>query len=159
MQRPQASVSTGTVLIRKGSEIPSGVFFDTVPYSHDWELIAESRNIDARLCASGWNLFFIANTLRVTSLDFGDTSLRKGVNRLLKQVRELHLNSLRVTHIVSKTFLGIPYIVLIAHPCHLQRSCFLHALDRRKESIIRLDLQLAPAHTLAVPSVKATETT
>ena len=159
MQRPQARITVGTVLVRSGTEFPLGVHIETTSYSHDWEAVDDSGNLDARLHTSGWNLFFIAGSLRATCLGVSDTSLRKGISRLIKQIQRLDLNSIRVTHIVSKKFLGIPYRILIAHPCHVQQGCFLPVADKRKERISqRASLKLIPAHGLAVPSVKATET-
>jgi hypothetical protein len=158
MQRPRQNIAVGTVLVRRGTEFPLGLQVETTQYCHDWEVIEESDSIDARLRSSGWNLFFIAAAVKSTCLGVGDANLRKGVNRLLKQIRRLDLNSLRVTHIASKDFLGIHYRVLLAHPCHIQQGCFLQAADTRKENISKRALKLTPAHSLAAPSLKVTET-
>src|SRR5512146_563404 len=158
MQRPRQSIATGMTLVRRGTEFPPGLQVETTEYCHDWEVIESSDNIGARLRSSGWNLFFIASAVKSTCLGVGDANLRKGVNRLLKQIRILNVNSLRVTQIASKSFLGIHYHVLLAHPCHIQQGCFLQAADARKENISQRALKLAPAHSLAVPGVKATET-
>ncbi len=146
------------ILVRRGTEFPPGLDVETTEYCHDWEVVKDSDNIDGRLRPFGWNLFFIADAVRSTCFGVGDASLRKGVDRLLKQIRRLNLNSLRVTNIASKDFMGIHYQVLLAHPCHIQQGCFLQAADTRKENISQRALKLTPAHSLAVPGVKATET-
>lgn len=158
MQRPRQTIAAGTILVRRGTEFPPGLQVETTEYCHDWEVIAIGDNIDARLRSSGWNLFFIAGAVKATSLGVGDASLRKGVNLLLKQIRMLNLNSLQVTHIASKDFLGIHYQVVLAHPCHIQQGCFLQATNTRKENISQRALKLTLAHSSAVPGVKATET-
>lgn len=158
MQRPQIRIGEGAVLIRNGTELPPGAHVLTTSFSRDWKMVQGKDDLDDRLHTSGWNLLFIANTLRATCLGAGDTSLRKGLNRLLKQVRALNLNSLRVTHIVSKKILGITYQSLIAHPCHIQQGCFLQSADKRKESINQRAFKLTPGHALVVSEVKATET-
>lgn len=158
MQRPRQNIAAGTVLVRRGTEFPLGLQVETTQYCPDWEVIEGSDSIDARLRSSGWNLFFIADAVKSTCLGVGDASLRKGVNRLLKQIRMLNLNSLRVTHIASKDFLGIRYRVLLAHPCHIQQGCYLQDAVTRKENISERALKLTSAHKLAVPGVKATET-
>jgi len=158
MQRPRQNVIAGTILIRRGTELPPGLRIETTEYSDGWEVIDDSDNLDELLCACGWNLFFIAGALRSISFGTGAVSLRKGVSRLLKQIRPLNLNSLSVTHIASKTFLGIRYQVLFAHPCHIQQSCFLADAEARKNSISQLAIKLTSAHLLAVPGVKVAET-
>ena len=158
MQRPRQNITDGTILVRRGTEFPQGLEIEASEYCHDWDVVEGSDNLDGRLRSLGWNLFFIADTLKSICMGAGDASLRKGVNRLLKQIRRLNLNSLRVTHIASKTFLGIRYQVLLAHPCHIQQGCFLQAAETRKENIRRRALKLTPAHSSGVPGVKATET-
>ena len=158
MQRPRQNITEGTILVRRGTEFPPGLEVETTEYGHDWEVVEDSDNIDGRLRSCGWNLFFIADAVKSTCFGVGDTSLRKGVNRLLKQIRRLNLNSLRVTDIASRDFLGIHYLVLLAHPCHIQQGCFLLSADTRKENMRQRALKLTPAHSLAVPGVKATET-
>src|SRR5690349_5377768 len=64
MQRPQVCISEGTLLIRSGTDrlLPSDV--ETTPYSHDWKMVISKSDLDSRLSKHGWNLFFIATTLR-----------------------------------------------------------------------------------------------
>jgi hypothetical protein len=158
MQRPQVGISEGALLLRSGTDLPLGVQVLTTSYSHEWKMVEGKDDLDSRFHTAGWNLLFIANTLRATCVGISDTSLRRGLNRLLKQIRALNLNSLRVTHIVSKKFLGIAYTSLIAHPCHIQQGCFLQAADKRKESINQRALNITSAHALIVSDVKATGT-
>ena len=158
MQRPRQNITDGMVLVRRGTEFPPGLEVETTEYCHDWEVVKNSDNIDGRLRSFGWNLFFIADAVKSTCFGVGDASLRRSVNRLLKQIQRLNLNSLRVTDVVSKDFLGIHYQVLLAHPCQIQQGCFLQDADTRKKDISQRALKLTPAHSLAVPGVKATET-
>jgi hypothetical protein len=156
MQRPRQNITDGTILFRTGTEFPPGFEIETTEYSHDWEVVTDS-NIDERLRLFGWNLFFIADAVKTTCLVVGDASLRRGLNRLLKQIRPLNMNSLRVTNVASKDFMGFHYQVILAHPCHIQQGCFLQNADTRKENISQHALKLTPAHSL-VPSVKVAET-
>jgi hypothetical protein len=158
MQRPQVGISEGALLILSGTDLPSGAKVLTTSYSHEWRMVEGKDDLDRRLHAAGWSLLFIANTLKASCLGVNDASLRKGINRLLKQIRALNLNSLRVTHIVSKKFIGIAYTSLIAHPCHIQQGCFLQAADKRKELINQRALKTTSAHALIVSDIKATGT-
>lgn len=158
MKPSRQNVIAGTILIRRGTELPPGLHVKTTEYSQDWEVVDDSDNLDVLLRGAGWNLFFIAGALRSISLGTGEPSMRKGVNRLLKQIRPLNLNSMRVTHIASKTFLGIRYQVLFAHPSHIQQSRFLVRTEAQKNSTSRLAIKLTPAQFLSVPGVTVTET-
>ena len=158
MKQSRQNVIAGTILIRRGTELPPGLHVKTTEYCRDWEAVDDSDNLDALLRGAGWNLFFIAGALRSISLGTGELSMRKGVSRLLKQIRPLNLNSMRVTHIASKTFLGIRYQVLFAHPSHIQQGRVLAATEERKNSISQLAIKLTPSQLLAVPGVKVSET-
>jgi hypothetical protein len=121
-------------------------------------MVISKSDLDSRLSKHGWNLFFIATTLRTTCLGASVASLHKGLNRLLNQTSDLALNSLRVTQMASKKFMGINYQVLIAHPCHLQQGCFLETLGQRKEDKTERAHQSPPAQALAGPHAPAIET-
>ena len=47
---------------------------------------------------------------------------------------EQNFNSLEVTAIVAKRFLGVRYTVVTAHSRHLQRSCYLDDTAVRRAS-------------------------
>jgi len=158
MQRPQQNIIAGTILVRRSTELPAGLHVATTGYVRDWEIVDNGDGLEALLLRSGWNLFFIAGALRSMSLGTGDRSTRKGVSRLLAQIRPLSLNSMKVTHIASKTFLGIPYQVLLAHPCHIQQGCVLASKEARKNSLSQPAMKLTPALLPSVPSIKVTET-
>lgn len=158
MQRPQVCISEGTLLIRSGTDLLLPAEVETTPYSHDWKMVIGKSDLDTRLSNHGWNLFFIATTLRTTCLGASVASLHKGLNRLLNQTSDLALNSLRVTQVASKKFLGINYQVLIAHPCHLQQGCFLETLARRKANNTERAQQSPTAQALAGSRVPAIET-
>jgi hypothetical protein len=54
--------------------------------------------------------------------------------RILGEVNEQHFNGLEVTRIVSKRFLGLPYVSVSAHPRHVQQNCYLDGAEARRLS-------------------------
>jgi len=73
-----------------------------------------------------WNFFCLAGEIRVTVLgrDRLET-LRKAVKHVLAKRVEQKFNSLQITNVVAKRFLGIPFVKLTAHSRHIQESVFL----------------------------------
>lgn len=149
MQRPRHNLVLGTILIRRGTALPSELNFATNEFCRNWDVIGESDRVDGRLRASGWNLFFIASSLKSFSLGSSDDGLRKAVRRLVRLVEPLSLNCLQITHIANRQLLGIPYRVVFAHPCHIQKSCFLPNADTRRNSIAQSEID---ARTMRLPN-------
>jgi hypothetical protein len=62
----------------------------------------------------------------------GTNKLHNALLRILQTVRARHFNSLEVTGIFEKRFLGLPYVVVSAHPRHVQHSCYLDSAEARR---------------------------
>src|SRR5512146_328464 len=154
MQQPRHNLALGTILIRRGTALPPEPNFETCNFCGNWDVVSDSDRVDARLRASGWNLFFIASPLRSFSVGSSDGGLRKAVRRLVRLVEPLSLNCLQITHIANRRLLGIPYRVVFAHPCHIQKSCFLPNAETRRNSIAQSDID---SKTMRLPnSIRAT---
>jgi hypothetical protein len=50
------------------------------------------------------------------------------------KVRSQNFNSLEVTGIAGKRFLGVPYAVVSAHSRHVQQSCYLDSGEAPRTS-------------------------
>jgi len=87
--------------------------------------------------------------------------IKNALNRILGQASEQHYNGLEVTGIVSKHFLGFTYVVVAAHPRHLQLSCYLDGAEARRslaagqnsKSPSRILRQTSRENGAAIPSV------
>jgi hypothetical protein len=64
----------------------------------------------------------------------GAKKIQNALKRILVKVRHQNFNSLEVTGIVTKHFLGVPYATVSAHSRHIQQSCYLHAAEARRMS-------------------------
>jgi len=49
-----------------------------------------------------------------------------------REVVAQHYNAVEVTGIVTKTFLGLPYSIISAHPRHVQKNCYLDNAEARR---------------------------
>jgi len=82
--------------------------------------------LDRKIRASGWNFFFMAAEVRAMFFGaLGAKKIQNALKRILGKVKQQHFNSLEVTGIVAKRFLGVPYTVVSAHSRHVQQSCYL----------------------------------
>src|SRR5215472_10735000 len=82
--------------------------------------------LDRKIRASGWNFFFMAAEEK--AMFFGAPGVQKiqdALKRILGKVEQQHFNSLEVTGIVGRRFLGVPYTIVSAHARHAQQSCYL----------------------------------
>ncbi len=149
MQRPRHNLVAGTILIRRGTALPPEAKFEISDFCRNWDVVGESDQVDGRLRVSGWNLFFIASSLRSFCFGSSDDGLRKAVRRLVRLVEPLSLNCLQITHIANRELLGIPYRVVFAHPCHIQKSCFLPNAETRRNFIAQSEID---SRTMRLPN-------
>ena len=87
---------------------------------------ALAQNIEG----ANWNFFYLAGEMRATVLGRDRSgTLRKAVKRVLAK-QEKQFNSLEITRVVSKRFLGIPFMSVVAHTRHIQQGiCLVPAKD------------------------------
>jgi hypothetical protein len=138
MKRTQVlpnSLKPGTMMIRDGlllAELPN---LDTSPHSKGWRSVTalDSSSLGRKLDTVGLHLFFLAGQVATVAFGFGgEQSLRKAVQRVAAKVKALDLNCLELTEIAKKHFLGLPYIAISAHSCHIQPGCMLQSVEERR---------------------------
>ncbi len=108
---------------------------ESEPCSAGWTLlkVLDGFTLDRKIHAAGWNFFFMATEVKVMFLgSLGAAKIQNALRRILKKVKEQHFNGLEVTEIVSRRFLGVPYVTISAHSRHMQRSCYLDSAEVRQ---------------------------
>jgi hypothetical protein len=89
--------------------------------------------LDRKIRAAGWSFFFMAAEVKVMFFGaVGAKSIQKALKRILGKVSYLNFNSLEVTGIVAKRFLGVPYAIVSAHSRHVQQNCYLDSAEERR---------------------------
>lgn len=132
-----SSIHVGAILIEESPRMAQVLGLESEPYSGNWRLVKELTgfSLDHKIRASGWNFFFMAT--EVKTMIFGGLGTRKiqnALKRILEKVKGQHFNSLEVTAIIEKRFLGVPYAVVSAHSRHVQQSCYLDGAEARRTS-------------------------
>jgi hypothetical protein len=121
-------IKTGTILIKDGTFLPDTLKFEGEPCATGWRLV---KNLDGyglgrKIHEAGWTFFYLAGEIKASIFGFdGQQTVRRAVKRILANLKPEKFNSLEITQIVSKHFLGVPYTKVYAHPRHAQESMFL----------------------------------
>jgi len=131
------TVQVGSILIEDWPPMTPLLGLESEPYSGNWSLVKVLNGfaLGRKIHAAGWNFFFMAGETRVMFLGaLGAKKIQNALQRILVKVRHQNFNSLEVTGIVAKRFLGVPYATVSAHSRHIQPSCYLDDAEARRMS-------------------------
>jgi hypothetical protein len=132
------TINAGTILIKDGTFLPDALRFESEPCATGWRLV---KNLDGyglgrKISEAGWTFFWLAGELRATAFGFdGPKTVRKAVKRILANLKLGEFNSLEITRVASKRFLGLPYASVSAHSRHIQEGLFLLGAKDRQELV------------------------
>src|SRR5437879_1049132 len=120
-----ANNTSGTVLIRENTLLPAGLAVESEVFLPDWRVV---KNLDRSTLArniegANWNFFYLAGEIRATVLGRDRSgTLRRAVRRVLAKQEGQKFNSLEISNVVSKRFLGIPFLNITVHSRHIQQD-------------------------------------
>jgi len=141
-----ATNMSGTVLIRENTLLPAGLAIESEVFLPGWRVV---ENLDAPTLARNiegahWNFFYLAGATRTIVLGRDQLgTLRRAVKRLLAK-QETQFNSLEM-RVVSKRFLGIPFMSVAAYSRHIQEDiCLVPA----KDFVLGMPRSIAPEASL-----------
>ena len=121
------TIHAGAIFINDDALLPEAVHPETEPFVRGWKLV---RNFDGdklsrEIGRAGWTFFSFAG--EITSTVFGDggtATVRRAVKQILANPKLGQSNSLEVTRVTPKHFLGVPYTTVYACSRHVQKSIF-----------------------------------
>jgi len=129
------AVQVGAVLIEESPLMRQRLGLESELYLGNWSLVKvlDGFALDTKIRVSGWNFFFMATEVKAMIFGaLGANKIQNALKRILQKVKEQHFNSLEVTGIVERRFLGVPYAIISAHPRHVQQSCYLDSDEARR---------------------------
>jgi hypothetical protein len=127
-----------TIFIREDTPLPQNLSIESEAFLPGWRVVrnldrsALARNIESRK----WFFFYLAGEMRATVLGRDRPgTLNRAVKRVLAKQEGQKFNSLEITKVVSKRFLGIPFMRVTAHSRHIQQGI---ALVPAKDFVLRM---------------------
>ena len=118
------TIKTGTILIEDGTLLPESLRLESEAYSTGWTSVSNVRSeFEKTINQAGWTFFFMAGTIQSTVFGFDkQKAVRTAVKRIITDVEFQKCNCLEITGVTLKSFLGMPYACVTAHPRHVQGS-------------------------------------
>jgi hypothetical protein len=137
------TINTGTILIKDGTFLPDALRFESEPCATRWRLVKnlDGYGVSRKIHEAGWTFFWLAGELGATVFGFGgQKTVRRAVKRILANLKLGEFNSLEITRVASKRFLGFPYASVSAHSRHIQENVsLLQAKDHQEFLPSRID--------------------
>ena len=129
---------TRTIFIREGTPLPTTLAIESEAFLPGWRVV---KNLDRQALTrevegAHWNFFYLAGEMKATVFGReGLGALRRAVKCVLAKQEGQKVNSLEITKIVSKRFLGIPFMSVTAHSRHIQQGV---GLVPAKDLVLRI---------------------
>ena len=130
-----STIQVGAILMKDWPGTKKLLGLESEPYSGQWTLLKalDGSAVDRKIHAAGWNFFFMATEVKAMFFgSLGAEKIQNALKRILEKVKLQHFNGLEVTAIVSRHFLGVPYVTVSAHSRHMQQNCFLESAAARQ---------------------------
>ncbi|HEV2173750.1 MAG TPA: hypothetical protein VGR71_09295 [Nitrospira sp.] len=126
------TIHAGAILINDDALLPEGVHVETEPFARGWKLVKnfDGDKLNREIGRAGWTFFSFAG--EITSTVFGSegaATVRRALKRILVNADLGQSNSLEVTRVTPKHFLGVPYTTVYACSRHARESIFFFRRD------------------------------
>jgi hypothetical protein len=131
------TMKAGSILVQEGTSLPEGLRIESDPYVARWRLVKnyDSPSLEGVVRKAGWTFFCLAGEIKSTAFGFTvEKVAQRAVARILARPRPKHFNSLAITEVISRRFLGVPYVCVRALSRHIQESLFLFSPEGIKDS-------------------------
>ena len=119
-------ITPGTILIARDAERPECFHLDDDDCSNGWAPVRRDlsfSDFDRELAAKGWTFFYLANSITATAFGLDRAKLLdSALARLIGDVKLRKCNCLEIDTVTNRSFLGIPYVNVSAHPRHIQKG-------------------------------------
>jgi hypothetical protein len=121
-------IKAGTTLFKEATILPDGLTFESEQFSPGWRSVKglSGYAMDRKTPAAGWTFFYLAGEGRTTAFGReGQKTAYRAIQKILAGLKSEQCNSLEVSSVVLKTFLGMPYTTISFHLRNLQKGMFL----------------------------------
>ena len=129
-------IEAGNILIKDSAVLPKELQIESEPCVPGWSLVKDfdGHGLDRAVRQAGWTFFRLAGEIRTIVLGIDERSMiRRAIKQIVNNPRSKKFNSLEITRVTSKRFLGVPYVSVNAQSRHIQESLFLLSAGRVPE--------------------------
>src|SRR6266480_203834 len=139
---------TRTVFIREDTRLPTTLAIESEAFLPGWRVV---KNLDRQALTrevegANWNFFYMPGEIRATVVGRDRPgTMRRAVKCVLAKQEGQKFNSLEITKVVSKRFLGIPFMSVTGHSRHIQQGV---GLVSAKDFVLRMLAAEAPESAL-----------
>ena len=122
------NTSRTILIIRENTLLPTGSAVESEVFLPGWRVV---KNLDGyglgqKIEEAKWYFFYLAGEIRAIALGREELgTLRRAVRQILAKWEGQKFNSLEVTEIIPKRFLGITFMSVTAHFRHIQQGICL----------------------------------
>src|SRR3954447_9620730 len=117
-------IQSGTLLIRKGAVLPASILLKSSVTNDSFSAVqggAELLQLKAELAQAGWDYFYMG-AVKQTVFGTGPKRIASAMNGVAAKMRLNKCNSLQIDAITPHSVLGISYLTVSAHCCHIQQG-------------------------------------
>jgi hypothetical protein len=117
-------IEPGTLLIHNGTKLPDSVRLKGDPATNGWNTVttgADLLQLKTDLAKAGWNYFYMG-AVKHTVFGSGAKGVALAVRGVTAKTRLNRCNSFQIDGITAHSWLGIPYLSVSAHCCHIQKG-------------------------------------
>jgi hypothetical protein len=128
----QDAIKAGTILIKEGTLLPDTFTFQSDAYSPGWRSVTslDGYAMDRKTHDAGWTFFYLAGESRASVFgQEGQETVRRAIKRILAGLKSEKFNSVEITRVAFKHFLGVPYATVSFHMRNMQEGMFLSGGD------------------------------
>jgi len=122
------TIKVGTVLIKEGTLLPKALRLESTSYSPSWRSVTDLDGyaMNRKTQEAGWTFFYLAGESKATVFGGeGQKTIRRAMKQILAGTKSGKFNSLEITRVVFKHFLGVPYATVSFHIRNMQEGMFL----------------------------------
>jgi len=113
------------LLVREGADLPPDLLTETAPFLPGWRVVKNFDNyaLRQRMRAAEWRFLQLRCSKETRVMGRARREiLRRGVARMLAELKGRKFNSLEITVLASKSFLGVMFLNVAMNLRHFQRN-------------------------------------
>jgi hypothetical protein len=121
------NTKTGAVLFRDDVIFPDSLRIQSEPYQDVWRVIKglDGYALDRTMREAGWTCFYMVDEIKAGGFGLNrEESVRRAVKQILRKLQWERFNSLKITNVTTKHFLGLLHITVSVQALHIQESVF-----------------------------------